>query len=465
MSVLQVNGSNVLAFVPLSNWIRIPTYLNGVQVANVEGNYLTTPGGYYSVPNIPEDINSCASDPILGQTVCTANQYSNNVYVIKNTGAGGLPQVTSVVPTAGSGRISFTGGCCTTCGVAMDAKKHKAWIGLSLNGPGGTDNCDTTRTPTGTPGFQVLDLASDVMENPAIPSDAHQISEDWLVDPTSIPPRLLSPSEGKYCNPALASGCHPNYEIGNITYPTGGGPATVQFYENRLDQLSGYPGGDGPDSAAEDCSAEIALASIEFETRTLSTPFIADLTQAIFAGNTWSDPGSQFYPMSGSYLSASSRLAAGPIAIAQGGSHEGVMGQEGSGLSGDPVANTITAFKLNFPYVAGTPFFDWVTCNLGSIPNDSSPFWQGADPHTVTAYQSPNGARHSFAVLANKAPANHLAVVDLDLMLSTTVTRWAQVAYSHVCNVGVPPGSPPGTVGTLPGPGSPTVVVTFPQVR
>ena len=251
-----------------SNWLRIPAYLNGVQVANVEGNYLPTPGDD-SVPNVPEDINSCASDPILGQTVCAANQYSKNVYVIKNTGVGGLPQVTSVVPTSGSGRISFTGGCCTNCGIAMDARHHKAVIGLSIGGPGGTDTCDRDRKATGSPGFQFLDLISDTMETLTRTSDAHQISEDFLIDPTSTPPRLLSPAEGAYCYPpdlnCTKANPDPNYEIGDITY-SAGRPTTLQFYENRLNQPgSGYPGGDGPDSAAEDCSAEIALASMEFE--------------------------------------------------------------------------------------------------------------------------------------------------------------------------------------------------------
>ena len=238
------------------------------------------------------------------------------------------------------------------------------------------------------------------METLTRTSDAHQISEDFLIDPTSTPPRLLSPAEGAYCYPpdlnCTKANPDPNYEIGDITY-SAGRPTTLQFYENRLNQPgSGYPGGDGPDSAAEDCSAEIALASMEFEVRTLSTPYIADLTQAAFTGGIWTDPGSQFYPMSGSYLSTSSRLAAGPIAIAQGGSHEGVMGQESSGGSTDPVANTITAFKLNFPYVAGAPFFDWVTCNLGNIPGDSadSPFWQGADPH-----------KHSGVIHSGKRPS------------------------------------------------------------
>jgi hypothetical protein len=203
MSVLQVQGKNVLAFVPLSNWLQKPSFMTGVQAVNIEGNYLPFP---YPVPNLPgktwDDINSCASDPTLGQTVCTANEHSPNVYVISNTlGAGLLPQVTNILKTNGSGRISFTGGCCTTCGVAMDPVHHVAAVGISYKDNGNQDNCDSDRKPTGEPAFQFLDLSSNappVMESKVWISDAGQISEDWLIDPTHVDPKSLLP-EPCYC--------------------------------------------------------------------------------------------------------------------------------------------------------------------------------------------------------------------------------------------------------------------------
>jgi hypothetical protein len=162
---------------------------------------------------------------------------------------------------------------------------------------------------------------------------------------------------------------------------------------------------------------------------------------------------SEFYPLPGSRLLLG-ETASGPIAVAQGGSHEGVLAQE-SGSQGP--ANTITAFRLNPVYSGTAPFQDWVTCNLGTIPGAPSPFRQGGDPHTVTAYQSPGGyqfpAGHAIAVLANTTPANYLALVDLDLMLGTTVSRYPG---THVCSGGVN-----GAPGNLPGPGSPKPVVTF----
>ena len=81
-------------------------------------------------------VNSCASNPITGQTVCTAN--NSDVYLLTGTSLG------STLTSSGSGTINFSGGNCTNCGVAMDAVHNKAVIGLSLDG---------------VPGFQFLNLA------------------------------------------------------------------------------------------------------------------------------------------------------------------------------------------------------------------------------------------------------------------------------------------------------------------
>ena len=57
---------------------------------------------------------------------------------------------------------------------------------------------------------------------------------------------------------------------------------------------------------------------------------------------------------------------------------------------------------------------DWVTCDIGGG-------WShGLDPHTVTAYESPNTPNHAFAVLANGG-ASMVAVVDITDMLDTTI--------------------------------------------
>ena len=349
----------------------------------------------------------------------------------------------------------------------MDAVHAKAVIGLSLN-PVGT---------WGTPGYQFLSLnndpTKDMVEMPAIQSQAGQIAEDLLIDPIHVDPMtqkpqplLLSPGEGltgtcdghdcPLCNGKL---CQANYEIGEITYNPTNGNAELQLYQNNLTKNYAFPGG-APDSAAEDCNAQIALASIEGVNP--STPFTADLSKwvpVLGNPNTWTDPKSGFNPiggLTGSILNQVSPLntESGPIAIAQGGSHEGVLGQEVYyGL-----ANVITAFQLSFPYNATQPFANWITCNIGTDSVTGVEFNQGFDPHTVTAYQSPNknvdGTYHSYAVISNQinesgngGNAFTIAVVDLDLML-----KIVPPLGTYVCPGGVPAGTP----GTLP-----ANVVTF----
>jgi hypothetical protein len=92
--------------------------------------------------------------------------------------------------------------------------------------------------------------------------------------------------------------------------------------------------------------------------------------------------------------------------VAQG-THTGVV-------SGEFGGSLLTAIALPATSGSGTPAItDWVTCDIGNG------FSNGLDPHTVTAYQSPNGG-HAIAVLANQG-ATTLAVVDLTMMLDNTI--------------------------------------------
>ena len=119
------------------------------------------------------------------------------------------------------------------------------------------------------------------------------------------------------------------------------------------------------------------------------------------------------------------------VAVAQG-THIGIVAGEFGG-------NAITAVALPATSGAGTPqITDWVTCNIASFSN-------GFDPHTTTAYQSPNGAKDAIAVLANwvSGTAGGLAVVDLTKMLNKTLVP--RTAAGHGCASG----TLPGTVATL----------------
>lgn len=235
LSVL-VSGPNVTSYVPKGSWSGSTT---GVSVVNVEGSSITPT--LIPTANV---VNSCASNPISGQTVCTAN--NTDVYLLSGT------LLNSTLTSSGSGFIGFSGGSCTNCGVAMDATHNKAVIGLSI---------------AGAPGFQFLNLGTSSFE-PAFTSPSGDISEDPLIDP--IRNLLLSAAENN------------NYEIVNVATSTS--PA---FFENP-----GIASGGELDSSAEDCSTGIALAPAEFTDP--SNVYIADLTQATFtAGSpagTWTAP-------------------------------------------------------------------------------------------------------------------------------------------------------------------------------
>jgi len=378
LSVL-VDGTNAISYIPKGNWRGAGG--NGVSVVNLEGSRITP-----TLIPTPNMVNSCASNAKSGQTVCTAN--NTDVYLLAGTA------LSNTITSGGSGTIRFTGGNCTNCGVAMDADHNAAVIGLSV---------------AGAPGFQFLDLRSSPSFEPVFASPAGVISEDLVLDPTNGAQGVL----------LLSAAENGNFEIVNLpTLPVGRGRRAPQFFEN--------PTSAGElDSTAEDCSTGVVLAAAEFSGP--SNVYIVDLTQATFtAGSptgTWAAP-SQVQSLSESFLSA----GASGVAVAQG-THIGMVSGEFGGAS-------ITAIALPTASGSGIPAInDWVTC---SIPGG---FATGDDPHTATAYKSPN-TRHAIGVLANEG-ANTLAAIDLTKMLDTTTV--ARTTSGHGCASG----TLPSTVVTL----------------
>jgi hypothetical protein len=378
LSVL-VQGSNVTAYVPKGNWGGGPT---GISAVNVEGTSITP-----TLIPTANTANSCASNAVTGTTVCTAN--NTDIYLLTGT------TLNNTLTSGGSGFIDFSGGACTNCGVVMDGVHNHALIALS-----------TGASDIG--GFQFLDLSTatptlgTVFASMAPTGFETNISENVLIDPTrntagGAGALLLSASENN------------NYEIVDVTTTTS--PA---FFEN-----GGIASGGALDSSGEDCSTGIALAPSEFSAP--SNVFIADLKQATFtAGSpgTWT-AASQVQTLSESFLAA----GASGIAVAQG-THTGVV-------SGEFGGNAITAIVLPTTSGTGTPAIaDWVTCSISS-------FSMGFDPHTLTAYQSPNiGPGHAIAVLTNGG-ATSLAVVDLTQMLNPTVVP--RTVAGHGCASGTLP--------------------------
>ena len=177
------------------------------------------------------------------------------------------------------------------------------------------------------------------------------------------------------------------------------------------------------DSAAEDCTTGIALATDEATGMNL---FITDLTQATFKAGTpgtWTAPSQlQLFPEFQRVQNSAEGIAIAPgtrLGIVTGEFEFGV----GGGV-GERYPASVYFGKRN-PGGYG----------LGSlVPSDpsSTPWVQGCDPHTVTAYVSPNSHK-AFGVLGNRNNS-FLAVVNLKGLLS------APRSFAHVVVESLPPG-------------------------
>lgn len=295
-----VSGNNVVAYVPKGSWSFHGVNL-GISVTNIEGSGVTP-----ALVPTADTVNSCASNPTTGATVCTAN--TTDVYLLNGT------TLTNTLTSGGTGTVNFSGGICTTCGVSVDAVNNRAALAVSVGG---------------VPGFQFLDLASSSFAAP-FTSPSGQISEAPLLDP--VRGLLLSAAENN------------NYEVINVATP-----AAPAFFENSIAGLAGEF-----DSSAEDCSTGIALAGLEFPRP--SQIWIGDLTQtSYFAGapGTWST-ASQVQTLSESNLfSGATSLAIAP------GTHTGLVATEFGGTN-------LTAVALPSFSGTGTPAItDWVSCDIG----------------------------------------------------------------------------------------------------
>ena len=370
-----VQGKNATCYVPRGNWGGGPT---GVQVVPVEtsagigaNNSVEVPAAAPTQVVTANTVNSCSSNSETGETVCVAN--NTDVYLISGS------TLSKTLTSGATGSQSFSGGICQNCGVVVDSSTNKALItlGLDTGGPGG---------------YQFLDLgASPSFETP-IPAGG-STSEDASIDP--IRHLVLSPNE------------QGNYQILDTT------TSTAKVFNNNL---TGSP---FLDSAAEDCTTGIALSTDEGT----SNLFIADLTQATFTPGTpgtWTTTASQLqnFPEFAGFSAGTNGIAVAP------GTHLGVVtGEFGGNLEG--------VIQLPATSGSGVPaVVDWVAF---TVPNDPSgfPWSQGFDPHTVTAYVSPNNNK-ALGVLGN-ANFTFLAVIDLDGLLKAPRT-------GHVVNDPLPPG-------------------------
>lgn len=363
-----VTGTTVTAYVPNGWWGGSSTGLTAVPIEGALGS--STP---ISTPNV---VNSCAGNPATGQVVCTGN--NTDVYLI----SGSPPALTNTLTSGLTGSAGFSGGSCQNCGVAINALTNTAAIaGGSSTSPSGD-------------GVQVLNLNTNTFQ--PVFNTAQAVSEDISIDPGRN--LILSPNEAN------------NYMILSLNSATG---AITGEFDNPI-----TTGGE-PDSAAEDCLTGTALSSVEF-TNNIYLANLASPSTIFTPGSpgSWTGPSLLFLPTEGG-----SNFSAGisGISVAPGSSHlaiyTGEFGGAGFGILQLPATQS-----------SGSPtVVDYVTGLLPPTP-DGSVFQTGCDPHTVTAYTSPNTGL-AYGVMASWVPLcfaggtpTWLAVIDLAKTINPTAT-------------------------------------------
>ncbi len=351
------NGTKtVTAYVPNSSWSDSAT---GIRVVPVEGA-----GSPKSIATT-DFINSCSTDSSTGITACTANGSTAHVFLVSGT------SVSKTVTTASNTSLGFSGGSCFNCGVAVNAVTHQAVITMGHIGSSAA--------------LQFLNLATGALGS-VVPT-THNVSEDVLWDP--FRKLVLSPTE-------FTS----NYDLFQIAGAGLPGSSTVSEFANDTLPSEAY------DSAGEDCTTGIALSTVEGT----GNLFIADLSKVTLTPGT---PGTWTAPSQTQNFPEFIGLAAGTsaIAVAPGSSHQGVVAGEFGG-------NTVGVILLPSKSGTGTPsVVDYAYATLPNTP-DGSAFSNGFDPHTTTAYTSPNTGK-AYGVLASWASGQplYLGIIDIDAML------------------------------------------------
>lgn len=365
-------GSTVTAYIPHGSWDYGTT---GIGVVELEG---PTPGPVTAITTAGT-VNACSSNSITGQTVCTAND--TDVYLITGT------TLNTTLTSGANTTAGFSGGSCENCGVAINATNNTAYIEEGLT------------TGVYRSGVQALNLTSNTFAAP-FPMQT-EVSENIAIDP--------------FLNFVLTPGEIDSYTILQIA-PSG---ALAEF-----DNFIAGGGGDF-DSAAEDCTTGIALASDEFATFPYNI-YIQDLTQADFTSG--SPAGSytalgQFQTLDTTGINGFSAGTNG-ISVAPGSAHLAVTTGEFGG-------NTFAVLRLPSKSGSGTPaLVGYASAEIPPNPaGGSSPcaggFTAGYDPHTITAYTSPNNGK-AYAVFAgfngvsppfDASPPNCLVTVDLQAVL------------------------------------------------
>ena len=281
---------------------------------------------------------------------------SNDVYVISGT------TLLTTLTAGATGSQNFSGGSCMTCGVATDASTGLAWLAEgTVTSSGQLQSLNPVTSVFGAP----LDLFGEMT------------SEDISIDP--VRHLILS---------ALENG---NFQIIDTVTNAVFNSAT-SFAPLELD------------ATAEDCTTGIAVAPGEFS----SSIVLADLSQAAYTPGTWSAPMTiQDFPDFSIFLSA----GISGIAVAPGSHLAGVTDEFGGPAFG----------VVQLPATSGVGTPSAVDYVAALMPNDpaGAPWDMGLDPHTMTAYTSPNSSK--AILLISNLTRTYLALVDMEKLLDPTL--------------------------------------------
>jgi hypothetical protein len=400
-------GTSVTAYVPRGSYSEKAYGVDVVPVEVAPGGSLPPPSGTpltlggtdINEPN--NVINTCASiaTTLPPQIVCTSN--GRSVYVI-NANSNAVTPLTDNADTGAFEQMS--GGTCQTCNVVVDPIGHKAYLSIAT----GTDSGSMS---TGA-AYQSLDLTNPTGAGAfgtPIQLNQEASTEDAAFDP--IRHLILTPNEGFF----ETAGVPGDFQLVDTSVSTNN---VLNFTPS-----GGPPGLGGLDAAAEDCQTGIAIVTDEFT----NGIYLADLTQMTKnpVAHTWTPNAGaaqfvlipEFQGLTGTVDEAGTST----VAFASG-SHMGVVAGEFGG-------GTFAAIQLpgsSGPDVGTPQLVDYVIATIPPTPTDSLPWSFGADPHTLTAYVSPN-SKKPYAIfeddihILTSTPDGQrtcLAVVDLEALMN-----------------------------------------------
>lgn len=356
-----VSGTDVFVYESRGSWNELATGIKRFQVEPVGSPSAVT------IPT-PSTMNSCAANPLTKTVACA----ENGDYVDLIEPSGGIPgtAITATLLDGATATQSFSLGSPFTAGIAVDPLNDLGVVAVGLS-------------PGNQGGFQLLHLTPWIFE-PVIPAPPGLMtSEGILIDP--LRQLVLSPNEQNHY-----------VLVGTTTSSVFDMPVTL-------------PLGGMMDSAAEDCSTGIALASVENTGQIV----LANLNGATYAPGTWTAPyvvmnlpelGPPWLSHGVTGIAVDSRTHLGVVTGEFGGSGFGVFS-----LPATPPDST-----------TAPAIVDYVRARIPVQP-DGQPWAMGGSPHPVTLYTSPSTGK-VYAVLANQA-RTFVAVVDLQAALAAP--RWA----------------------------------------